>query len=253
MPLLRRALASGKTVMCEKPLGTTVAEAREIRDLVTANRAVLVNGYEYPFRGAYQSIARLVDQRRFGKVTHVSFRNAHGGAWWRWFDDQTLAWFHDESLSGGGGMLDEGTHCVHLLRSLFGPVRSVWATAHNLSGQYPSTDDFGIVHMRFANGIFGTAEGSWVQTAGLKGLEITGSTAALYNPGTGYVVQEPQKSPQPVLSAADQPTYIDRLVAAIRGQLDEQDLRNDLTAALDSVVIMEAAARSVRDGRWIDI
>jgi len=122
-------------------------------------------------------------------------------------------------------MLDEGTHCVHALRLLFGPVRQVWATSHNLSGQYPSADDFGVVHLRFANGIFGTVEGSWVQTAGIKGLEIVGSQGALYHNGSGYVSQMANKQAVPVIPAAAKPSSVHRLLSAIRGELDPAEAR----------------------------
>ncbi|MBA2482564.1 MAG: Gfo/Idh/MocA family oxidoreductase [Planctomycetes bacterium] len=253
LPILRKALATGKPVLCEKPLGTTAAEAREIQALVDRHGSRLVNGYVYPFEATYQAVSRLVEARAFGTVTHVRFVNAHGGAWWRWFDDATLAWFHDTALSGGGGMLDEGTHGVHLLRMLFGPVTRVWATARNLSGQYPSADDFGVMHLQFRSGVFGTVEGSWVQTAGRKGLEITGSEGALYKADSGYVAQKRGQQAVPVIPSNGRPHYVDRLVATIRGEIGEDEHRRDLVAALDAVTIMDAAVRSAASGAWVEV
>jgi predicted dehydrogenase len=253
LPILRKALATGKPVLCEKPLATTTAEAREIAALVERSGSRLVNGYVYPFEATYQAVSRLVDARAFGTVTHVRCVNAHGGAWWRWFDDAALAWFHDVKLSGGGGMLDEGTHCVHLLRMLFGPVTRVWAATRNLSGQYPSADDFGVMHLQFHSGVFGTVEGSWVQTAGRKGLEITGSEGALYRADDGYVSQKRGQKPVPVIPSNGRPHYVDRLVATIRGEIGADEHRRDLTAALDAVIIMDAGVRSAKSGNWVEV
>jgi predicted dehydrogenase len=252
LPLLRLALATGKPVLCEKPLATTTAEVREIAALVDQHGSILVNGYVWPFDGDHQAIARLLHNNAVGKITHVKFRNAHGGAWWRWFDRPALAWFHNIELAGGGGLLDEGTHGVHLLRLLFGRIKSVWATTRNLSGQYPSADDFGYMHLQFENGIFGTVEGSWVQTAGiLKGLEVVGSLGAIYKSKSGYVCEKANQAPVPVISCADTPAGLDRLVAAIRNDTGAVDLRADFTAAIDSVIIMDAATRSAATGNWV--
>lgn len=252
LPLLRKALETGKPVLCEKPLATTTTEADEIRALVAKHGNILVNGYVFPFFGEYQAVARMVANQEFGKITHVRFRNAHGGAWWRWFDAPALQWFHDVPLSGGGGMIDEGTHGVHLVRGLFGPVEAVWATKANLSGQYPGADDFGIIHLRFASGVFGTVEGSWVQVGGLaKGLEIAGNKAVLYRTNDGYFLQRDRAQAVPVLPSFEEPNCVDRLVAAIRGGLDPAAHRNDFDAALDAVRIMDAATRSAESGTWV--
>ncbi len=253
-PLLTRALATGKALLCEKPVALTVAQADEIAALIERHGTTMVNGYVYPFMGCYQAVMRLLADRAFGQVTHVSFRNAHGGAWLRWFDDAALAWFHDPAKAGGGGLLDEGTHGLHLLRWLFGPVKRVWATHRNLSGQYPSADDFGVIHLDFASGVFGTVEGSWVQTGGPKGLQICGSEAALSaDKPDEYRLHHRGGATTPVAHAASSPGEIDRLVAAIRGTLDRDEHRTDLVAALDAARIMAAALTSARDGRWIDL
>jgi predicted dehydrogenase len=254
LPLLRKALATGKPVLCEKPLATTATEAHEISALVERHGNLLVNGYVFPFFGEYQAVARLLENDTFGKITHIRFRNSHGGAWWRWFDEEALKWFHDPVLSGGGGMLDEGTHGVHLVCGLFGAVDSVWATKANLSGQYPAADDFGVIHLRFKNGIFGTVEGSWVQVGGIsKGLEIAGSRAVLYRTNDGYFVQQDRGRSVPVLPSTEQPSCVERLVCAIRGGLDQAAHKRDLAAALTAVTVMDAATRSAETGTWVTV
>ncbi len=251
--LLTRALATGKPVLCEKPVALTVAQADEVAALIARHGTTMVNGYVYPFMGCYQAVMRLVANRAFGQVTHVSYRNAHGGAWLRWFDDAALAWFHDPAKAGGGGLLDEGTHGLHILRWLFGPVKRVWATHRNLSRQYPSADDFGVIHLDFASGVFGTVEGSWVQTGGPKGLQICGSDAALSADKAQEYRVHRGGAIVPLQSAEARPSEIDRLVAAIRGTLDRDEQRADLTAALDAARIMAAALASARDGRWVEL
>lgn len=251
LPLLETLLPAGKPVFCEKPLVTTGAEVAQVTDLLQKHPVPLFCGYFQPFSAAMQGVAQLLEEEAFGKITHVRFRNSHPACYGRWFDNPDLQWFTDPKLSGGGAFMDLGTHAVHLLRSLFGPVSSVWGSVSNASGFYPEVDDTGVAHLRFQSGAFGTVEASWVQTGGINGLEITGSEKSLWHNGTDYVIGGPGKNPQALVAASDKPTRVDRLVAAIRGELSEEELEMDLAATMDAVLVMEAAYGSSESGNWI--
>lgn len=251
LPLLKKVLPVGKPVFCEKPLTTTVKDAQKVGALLKQNPTKLFCGYFQPFGGTMQSVAQMVAGNAFGKITRVKFRNSHHAAYGRWFDNPDLQWFHNPELSGGGRFMDMGTHAVHLLRTLFGPVTEVWATIRNEAGVYPTCDDFGVAHFRFASGVLGTIEAAWTQTGGIGGLEIVGSTKALWNTGKEYLVGAPKEQPVPVTAAVEKPSRVDRLVAVIRGEVPEAELRSDLAASLDSVAIMEAAYKSSKTGKWV--
>lgn len=251
LPLLKRALPMGKPVFCEKPLATTVRDARKVAALLQRYPTKLFCGYFQPFSGTMQAVAQMVASEAFGTITRVRFRNAHHAAYGRWFDKPEVQWFHDPALSGGGAFMDMGTHAVHLLRTLFGPVQEVWATVRNESGVYPACDDFGVAHLRFASGVLGTVEAGWTQTGGIGGLEIAGSAKSLWHTGKEYVTGGVSKEPAlAVTPLADKPKTVDRLVGVIRGDVPDTDLQADLAAIFDSVAIMEAAYKSARTGRW---
>jgi predicted dehydrogenase len=247
LALLERVVPIGKPVLCDKPLVTSVAELRALRGLVGTK---LCAGYYEPFGGTMQAVARLLDEGGLGKVTRCRFRSGHHAAYGRFFDNPDWGWFHEPALSGGGAFLDLGTMGVHLLRTLFGPVTEVWADIRNEAGTYPRVDDFGVAHLRFASGVLGTVEAAWTQTGGIGGLEVVGAERALWNTGEGYVVAAAKAAPQPLLPAPDKPSRVDRLVAIIRGELSEAELRRDLDAACDAVAIVDAAYAATRSGRW---
>lgn len=251
--LLRKALPAGKPVMCEKPLCTTVREARKVAALLAKHPAKLFCGYYLPFSGPMQAVRQMLAGNAFGAVTRVRFRNAHHAAYGRWFDNPDLQWFANPSLSGGGALMDMGTHAVHLLRTLLGPVTEVWATLGNQSGIYPAVDDFGIAHLRFASGVLGTVEAAWTQTGGIGGLEVVGPDKALWNTGKDYVIGAPKQEPTPLASLPARPVSVDRLVATILGQVSDEELAGDLSAILDSVAILEAAYASGRCGKWVKV
>jgi len=253
LPLLERVLPAGKPVMCEKPLATTLADARQIAKLVEKHRARLISGYFQPFSPANRGVKKLLSEGAFGQVTHANFRNAHHAAYGRWFDSPELAWFADPELSGGGALLDMGTHAVHLLSHLFGPVEEVWATCANYSGNYEKVDDYGLIEMRFTSGVLGRVEAGWVFTGGHKGLEIIGSEKSLWSTGDGLGIGGPKEDPQPAPKGDSRPDRIARLIAVVQGKIPAEELSEDLAACLDAVCIITAAYESNRTGTWCSV
>ncbi len=254
LALLREVLATGKPVLCEKPLATTVADAREIVALLQSNAARLCCGYFLPFTSDLRAAAAMLARGEFGHVTQIRIRNSHGGAYARLFDSPDLRWFTEPALAGGGAFMDVGSHAVHLARTLFGPVTDVWAEIGNHSGIYPTCDDFGIAHLRFASGALGTLEASWTETGGENALEIVGAEKSLWKAGKAYVTGfHGRGEPQPLVPAEERPAQIDRLVAMIRGELTDAERKSDFAACVDAVAIMEACYASAKSGRWTKV
>jgi len=254
LPLLRAAIPVGKPVFCEKPFTAAASEASEALALIREHKTIVHMGYFQPFSAAMQGVIQHVASGALGNITHARYRNAHNAAYGHWFDSPDLLWFADPALAGGGAFMDMGTHAVHLLRTILGPVEKVCATISNVSGIYADVDDNGVALLRFASGTVATVEASWVQTGGLSGLEITGSDATLFqHPQHGVVTAAPREDPVPVPEGEARPTRVDRLVAAIRGQLSSEELEQDLSCAADAVAIMEACYQSSEAGAWVEV
>jgi predicted dehydrogenase len=252
--LLKAAIPSRKPIFCEKPFTTTTAEAAEAVALIREHGSIVHMGYFQPFSADLQGVIAKVATGDLGNITHARYRNAHHAAYGHWFDSPDLAWFADPELAGGGAFMDMGTHAVHLLRTILGPVESAFATISNVSGIYPDVDDNGLALLRFKNGALGTIEASWVQTGGLSGLEITGSEGTLFqHPDQGFITAAPGKDAQAVAPGEEKPTRVDRLVAAIEGKLSQEELQDDLACAADAVAIMEACYESNKTGGWVDV
>jgi predicted dehydrogenase len=252
LPLLKQVLPVGKPVFCEKPLVTNLDDLREVRALQAQHSTPLFCGYFQPWIDTILAVRQRIDAGAVGKITRVRYRNAHAAAYGRWFDNPDLAWFTDPALSGGGAFMDMGTHALHVMRTLFGPVKEVWAEIGNHSGIYPAVDDYGIAQLRFASGVLGTVEASWTQTGGIGGLEIVGSEKSIWNTRDGYVIGD-AKGNEPIPPLVDQPNRIDRLVAVIQGKIRATELRADLDATLDTVALMSAAYESAKTGRWVSV
>ena len=224
--------------------GTT---KHELAELFGKGVAELVDGLSRVLAAVGAQMHPAADE--LGKVTHLIFRNAHHAAYARWFDNPDLAWFTQPELSGGGALLDMGTHAVHLLRHLGGPVTEVWCMTGNFSGAYPTVDDYGVIMMKFASGAIGRAEAGWVFTGGHSGLEVIGSKQSIWN-ADGLKMGGPGIPAAPVASDEARPDRIPRLIAVVKGELPVAELEEDVAAAYDAVKIMAAAYESSKTGRW---
>ena len=248
--LLEAAIPVGKPIFCEKPFTAAAAEAFAAQALIREHGTIVHMGYFQPFSAGMQGVIAHVASGALGTIS-----NAHHAAYGRWFDSDDVNWFTKPELAGGGAFMDMGTHAVHRLRSVLGPVDRALATIGNVAGIYPDVDDNGIALLRFANGALGTVEASWVQTGGHGGgFEITGSDGTVYETGDGtYLCATPGKDPQTVPVGVARPTQVDRLVAAIAGTLSREEIDADLQCAVDAVAIIEACYESSRSESWVEV
>ncbi len=105
-------LEAGAHVLCEKPMVSTAAHAREVIKLAEeANRIVLVS-YQRRYQPAFRLMHQVIAS---GQIGEVQFVNALQNQ--RWYAGQKAAqrWRIRKELSGGGQLNDSGSHMVDVL------------------------------------------------------------------------------------------------------------------------------------------
>jgi predicted dehydrogenase len=149
------ALRAGKHVLCEKPLGLTAAESREMWQEAERAGVRHLCGFNYRFVPAVRLARELLEAGELGEVVHFRGRYLQS---WGWDADPTL-WRFDRAQAGTGALGDLGTHLIDLARYLVGEIASV---SGRLRTVVPGrdVDDHFVATMEFENGVLGTLEAS---------------------------------------------------------------------------------------------
>ncbi|MDX2388778.1 Gfo/Idh/MocA family oxidoreductase [Streptomyces sp. DK15] len=127
-PAVRRAIAAGKHVYCEKPTALTFESSLELARLAEAAGVKHGVVQDKLFLPGLLKLKRLIEGGFFGEV--LSVRGEFG--YWvfegDWQTAQRPSWNY-RSQDGGGIVADMFPHWEYLLHELFGRVRTVQALA----------------------------------------------------------------------------------------------------------------------------
>jgi predicted dehydrogenase len=121
------ALARGLHVLVEKPMVTQPEDGAAVVAAAAASGRVVVVSYQRHYQPQYVYIKRAIESGAIGRLRAVA---AVQGQNWRTLT--TGKWRQDASVSGGGMMMDTGSHLVDVVTWLIDqPVRWVAAAFDN--------------------------------------------------------------------------------------------------------------------------
>ena len=145
------ALEQGIAVFCQKPLARNAFETRRVVEAARKADCLLGVDLTYGAMPAMQRIDQLVANGRLGKIFAIDakFHNGYG---------PDKAWFYDYSLSGGGCVLDLGSHLLDLaLRPLGFPriaqaQSSLFARGRSITRPCHAVEDYGVATIETVDG-----------------------------------------------------------------------------------------------------
>jgi predicted dehydrogenase len=177
------ALAGGRHVLVEKPLARSVAEAEPIMTAAEAafERGVICGvGFNYRHHPGIQQARRWVDEGAIGELMYSRMRHGIVGRWGYASD-----WRASAAISGGGQLLDQGTHLLDLARWFFGDFSEVGAMLTTSYWPIVPLEDNAFVLLRTAAGQVVQLHASWTEWRNLFSLELFGREGYVRVEGLG--------------------------------------------------------------------
>jgi predicted dehydrogenase len=164
------ALDRGLHVLCEKPLTTTLEEAKALLEHAGRAKRVLFPCHNYKHAPVVRAIREIIASGRIGKVRSLTlntYRNTHAKGVTEW----KTHWRREKKYSGGGIAMDHGSHTFYLTFDWLGSYpTAVAAKMTNLEpGKYDTEDNFTAI-LTFPNGL---AHAHLTWTAGVRKVIYT--------------------------------------------------------------------------------
>ncbi len=170
---------AGKHILCEKPLGMSVAEVEEI--IAISKQMGIKFGCAFMMRFVAQHVEalKLIKQGKLGKPTYARAQLSC------WYPPIEGAWRQDPVTGGGGSLIDMGGHCIDLLEMFFGKVFRVSCFINNTVHDYKS-EDSATAMLFFENGAIGTVDTFFCipDNSSKNVLELYGSKGSILARGT---------------------------------------------------------------------
>jgi predicted dehydrogenase len=156
-PLVEMAASRGIHVLCEKPLATTLEDARAIVDACDKAGVLLMTAFPMRFSAPLLEIKTRLDNGDFGDV--YCFNATNQGE----LPTKYRNWFVDPELAGGGAIMDHTVHLVDIMRWFTGSeVKTVYARSNRIFHADEVEVETGALEMlTFDNDMFATIDASW--------------------------------------------------------------------------------------------
>lgn len=152
-PISTALLNRGVHVLCEKPLSTGIDSASRMLNTANANNVLLTMASKFRYVSDIRMAKALVDVRAIGELVFVE--NAFTSR-----IDMTHRWNADPAVSGGGVLIDNGTHAVDILRYFLGHLADVQIVEGRRIQGLPVEDTVRLF-VRNDDGVMGTSDLSW--------------------------------------------------------------------------------------------
>lgn len=138
----------------EKPLGVNSAECEVLCDMVNRNNIWSMVGYYLRYAETFSKVKELLDQEIVGRIDRVRSTV---------FQSQQLrkssGWRFDKKISGGGVLIDLGSHLIDLLLWYFGDIRNVNGRIESNYNQ--TVEDTAHADLEFESGLKCSFDASW--------------------------------------------------------------------------------------------
>jgi predicted dehydrogenase len=235
-------------VLCEKPLSVDVQSAIEMVDTAARNGVILTMASKFRYVEDVIRAKSLVMSGILGEI--VLFENAFTSR-----VDMSSRWNSNPAVSGGGVLIDNGTHSIDIMRYFLGALAEV-QVIEGKRIQSLNVEDTVRIFAKSASGVVGNVDLSWSINKELDSyIRIYGSQGTI---SIGWKESKYRQSSSPEwiqfgsgynkVQAFN--SQIENFSKAILGQ---ETLLITAQDSIASVEVIEAAYRSMNQSQWTGV
>jgi predicted dehydrogenase len=160
IPIALSAIEAGKHVLIEKPLGLSLNNASQLCEYDGRGIEIAV-AFKKRFGSAVQYMRQILD------TSYLQSR-----VFYKWhISKPPSGWRYDSKISGGGVVMDLGSHIFDLFEYLFGSIEEVEAWV-SMSNKAADIEDTARISLRFRSGTEGLVDLSWTSEATCQQLGV---------------------------------------------------------------------------------
>lgn len=179
----KAAIAAGKHVICEKPLGMTQAEAIEMVRAADAAGVTFATNHHLRCSGSHRAIRDLVQSGRIGKVLSMRIHHAVH------LPENLQGWRINSADAGGGVIPDIVVHDADVTRFILGEDPEAVVAQMNSSGMGQGVEDSSMSVWSMPSGVMVMTHESFTHPFAASGLEVYGTEGSIL--GAGVMTQQP--------------------------------------------------------------
>ncbi|HEV8082973.1 MAG TPA: Gfo/Idh/MocA family oxidoreductase [Chitinophagaceae bacterium] len=247
----------GITVMVEKPLAATLAQAKRIELLANKYRIKVLINYETTWYASYRDVYNTVSRDSIGEIKKMVAHDGHQGPKEIGCTPEFLNWLTDPVLNGAGALNDFGCYGADLMTWFMKGIKPIAVTAitrHYKPNIYPKVDDDATIILEYPNAT-GLIEASWNWPFSIKDLEVFGETGYLHALDGQNIISrmreniKGEKKVEPLTAPINDPmNYLTAVLQnKIPGTADQSSLKYNMIV----MEILDAAKRSAATGKRV--
>ena len=173
------ALNAGKHVFIEKPGAISYSEFKKVCELARKKNLKMHVGYNHRHHPALKKAYALLNDGSIGKVMFLRGRYGHGGR-----IGYEREWRADKLKSGGGELIDQGTHLIELSIGFLGVLQLDYAATPNYFWDMEVEDNV-FLSLRNKSGNIAFLQASCTEWKNMFSMEIYGQTGKIEISGLG--------------------------------------------------------------------
>jgi predicted dehydrogenase len=247
----------GISVMVEKPLAATLAQAKRMEFLALKYYIKLLTNYETTWYPSYQRVYDVAAKDSLGQIRKMVVHDGHQGPKEIGCSKEFVSWLTDPELNGAGAMNDFGCYGANLMTWLMDGQKPVAVTAvarHFKMQTYPKVEDDVSIVVEYPTAT-GIIEASWNWPFSIKDLEVFGDEGYMHALDKDNVVMRLNDTARAPIVAAPLPAPSDNPVSYLQSVVQNRLLgiadRSSLKYNMIVMQILDAAKRSVAEGKRI--